>query len=117
MKLVLAFVLLSIPALAQAAHSNALTWTWTQGSGDPATGFHVWKAATTPVPTTGTPYAVVTPSTTVTYTDTAVSAGQTNFYAVTAFNPGGESTSVQSGPCVTPFQAPAAPSSVSATAR
>jgi hypothetical protein len=114
-RLTIAILILTLPAFAQ--HSNTLTWTWTQGSGDPATGFHVWKAATTPVPTTGTPYAVVTPSTTLTYTDTAVSAGQTNYYAVTAYNPGGDSTSVQSRPCVTPFQAPAAPSSVSANSK
>lgn len=108
-------------ASAFAQHSNALTWSWSQGVGDPATGFHVWRSATTPVPTTGAPYAVVASPSTLTYVDSSVSAGQSWSYvvtaystgAVTALNPGGDSLPSNTFTCVTPFSAPPPPTGLS----
>jgi hypothetical protein len=118
-KLALSFICLLIaltvsPALGQ-THSNTLSWTWSQGTGDPAAGFHVWRAAPTTGTTcptmaaTGTPYAVVAGSTSTGYVDTAVVAGNTLCYAVTAYNTGGDSalSNVVSGS--TPFSVPANP--------
>lgn len=170
---------LAATGLAQ-THSNALTWSWAQGTGDPATGFHVWRSATTPVSVTGSAYAVISEvtttgtassgatsltvasatgiavgadvlgagiasgttvsaisGTTVTlslattaalssttvdfiapaYTDTAVSAGQTWNYVVTAFNSGGDSTASNTVTCVTPFFVPGAPTGLAATSK
>lgn len=113
---ILLFLFLAV-TFAQAPHSNTLTWAWSQGTGDPATGFHIWKSATAPVPTTGTPFATVNSPTTLTFTDTAVTAGQTNFYVITAFNTAGDSTPSNQVTCVTPFQIPAPPSGLSATVK
>jgi hypothetical protein len=117
MKLVFTLLLFTFSTLAQTAHSNTLTWAWSQGAGDAATGFHIWKSATTPVSTTGTPYATVGSPTILTYVDSSVVAGQTNFYVVTAFNTGGESTPSNQVTCVTPFQAPNPPTGLSATVK
>ncbi len=111
----LCFLLIAFTGLGFGQHHNDLAWTPGVG-GDPATGFHIWRSATSPVPTTGTPYATVTSPTTI-YSDTAVAAGQTNFYTVTAFNSGGESTPTNTVSCVTPFQAPAAPPALSGVAK
>ena len=92
--------------------SVRLNWNWSQGTGDAATGFHVQRSATA-----GGPYTVVgtvTPATTLTYLDTAVLAGATYFYVVTAFNAGGDSSKSGEVSCTIPFQAPVAPSGLSA---
>ncbi len=94
-------------------HGNALSWTAGVG-GDPALGFHVWKSATLPVLFTGTPYATVSPATVTTFSDAAVLPGQTNYYAVTAFNSKGDSLPTNTVTCITPFFIPVAPSSVAA---
>jgi hypothetical protein len=106
-------------ALANAqAHSNALSWAWSQGIGDPATGFHVWKAATcAALVTTGTPYATVIPSSTLGYTDNAVTAGQSNCYEVTSYNAGGDSAPSNQLNATTPVSAPNAPTGLTGTAK
>jgi hypothetical protein len=98
---------LALPLAAQ-SHSNVLTWTPGTG-GDPAQTWQVWRSATVPVPTVGTPYAVIPNPATLTYTDTAVSAGSTWNYAVTGTNAGGEGPPSVNVVCVTPFFPPAAP--------
>jgi hypothetical protein len=104
MKLILGLILCACAAFAQ--HSNTLTFTWSQGTGDPATGFHIWRAA----PVSGTcttvgttPYATLTGTTTQTYVDTAVSAGQTWCYGVTAFAQTTDSSMSNEVSCATPF--------------
>ncbi len=91
-------------------HSNTLTWNWAQGTGDPATGFHVKKATTS-----GGPYTTIAtlPVATLTYIDTTVVAGQTNYYVVTAFNTGGDSVPSNQVTCTTPFQVPQSPTTLS----
>ena len=106
----------STPLFSQTVHSNTLNWLWSQGTGDAATGFHVFRSATTPVSTT-TPYATVLSPATLTYVDTAVVAGQTWNYVITAFNSGGDSTPSNTATCVTPFSAPQAPTSLSAVSK
>jgi fibronectin type 3 domain-containing protein len=91
-------------------HNNALSWMWSQGTGDPATGFHVWKSSTSGGYGTS-PYATVSSPTTLTYTDSAVSGGQTNYYVITAFNSAGDSTRSNEVTCTTPFSVPMAPTS------
>lgn len=96
-------------------HSVTLTWNWSQGTGDPATGFHIQRSATA-----GGPYTVigtVGSPVTLTYVDTAVVAGQTYYYVVTAFNGGGDSTPSNQVTCVVPFQAPPSPSGLSGTVK
>ncbi len=113
MKIIL-LMLLALAALAQ-QHANTLTWNWSQGTLDPATGFHVQTSATS-----GGPYTVIatlTGTATKTYVDTTVTAGQTNYYVITAFNLGGDSTPSNQVTCVTPFQAPAPPDSLSVTSK
>jgi hypothetical protein len=115
MKLIISLLLFTFSALAQAAHSNTLTWTWAQGTGDAATGFHVQRSQTS-----GGPYitiATVSSPTILTYVDTAVVPGQTNFYVVTAFNAGGDSTPSNQVTCVTPFSPPAPPATLSGTVK
>ncbi len=109
------FVIFTAVALLGQQHSNTLTWSWAQGTGDPATGFHIQRSQTS-----GGPYTVIatiTSPTILTYIDTSVVAGQTNFYVVTAFNTGGDSTLSNQVTCVTPFQAPITPSTLSGTVK
>jgi len=111
MRRFLLLFLLSSSLFAQ--HSNTLTWAWSQGTGDPATGFHVQRAAVS-----GGPYttiATLSGTTVKTYVDTAVVPGQTNYYVVTAFNPGGDSVPSNQVTCTTPFQAPQTPTGLSGT--
>lgn len=69
-------------AAAQAGHSATLSWTYTQGS-DVAVGFNVLRSTTS-----GGPYTVenstLIPLATLTYTDSAVTAGTTYFYVLNA---------------------------------
>ena len=92
--------------------SVTLNWSWSQGTGDPATGFHVQRGSTT-----GGPYTTVgtVPVGTLTYLDTAVTVGTTYYYVVTAYNSAGDSPRSNEVAAVVPFQAPAAPSTLSAT--
>lgn len=119
MKLKLTFLVLALaiaaPIFAQAgAHSNTLTWAWSQGAGDPATGFHVQRAAVK-----GGPYVIVgtVPLGTLTFTDTAVVGGNSFFYVVTAYNSGGDSTPSNEVLCTTPFLAPAPPTNLSGSSQ
>lgn len=111
-------LLLAATLLAQSdPHPSArLNWLWSQGSGDPATGFHVWRSATAGGPYT-TPYATVLGSSTLTYLDTAVVAGQTYYYVVSAYNAGGDSSKTSEVSCTIPFQAPVSPTSLSGIAK
>lgn len=96
-------------------HSNTLNWNWSQGTGDVATGFHIYKSQTT-----GGPYtllATIPSVTTLTYTDLVVVAGQTNFYVVTAFNQKGDSPYSNEVTCTTPFFIPQTPASLSAVSQ
>ncbi len=113
----LAFVL-ALQLIGQPAHSNALTWSWAAGTLDPATGYHVWKTMTangcsSVTATTCSVIATIPNVAIKTYTDMAVSAGQTNYYVVTAYNTGGDSSPSNQITCVTPFSTPMAPSGLS----
>ncbi len=111
--LLLAMIFL-IPALSQSNHSVTLTWTWAQGAGDPATGFHVQRATVA-----GGPYATVgtVPTATLGFLDTSVTAGVTYFYVVTAFNPAGDSSRSPEVSCLIPFLPPSTPTGVSAVVK
>lgn len=117
----LLFLFVAVAGYSQSGHSVTLNWSWTQGTGDPATGFHVQRGTVT-----GGPYTVigtVSSPTTLTFTDTGVAAGQTFFYVVTAFNPaasttsnpGGDSLPSNEAKAVIPFLAPQAPTGLTAT--
>lgn len=111
------FLLLALSTLSLAAqnHSVTLSWAWTQGTGDIATGFHIQRSAIS-----GGPYttiATISSPTTLTYIDTNVVAGQQYYYVVTAFNSGGDSVPSNQVACTIPFQAPATPTGLSSTVK
>ena len=112
MKIFLLSLLASLPAFAQ--HSVTLTWPWSQGVGDPATGFHCQRASVT-----GGPYTIVQTSSalTLTCTDNTVVAGQTYFYIVTAFNSGGDGPPSNEVKTVIPISVPNAVSGLNATVK
>lgn len=113
--LFLAFLSVVAPAVPGQPHpSVTLAWSWSQGTGDPATGFHVQRS-----PTAGGPYTVVgtIPVDALTYLDTTVKVGQTYYYVVTAYNPGGDSDPSAEVSCTLPFLAPQKPSTVSASVK
>jgi fibronectin type 3 domain-containing protein len=114
LKLVITLLLLSAPLLAQPHPSVTLAWSWSQGTGDPATGFHVQRSATT-----GGPYVTVATVLvgTLTYLDTTVTVGATYFYVVTSYNSAGDSAKSAEVACTLPFQIPGAPSSLSGTVK
>ena len=106
LKLLIAFLIFASASFAQAAHSNKLTWSWSQGTGDPATGFHVWRSSGTGgtcAAMGSTPYATVTSPTIFTYTDTAVAGGQSWCYQVTAYASTTDSSPSNEVTCLTPF--------------
>jgi fibronectin type III domain protein len=110
-KFAVLLLLLACCPLAAQNHSVTLTWTWSQGTGDPAVGFHIQRASVS-----GGPYVVigtVNSPATLTYVDTGVVAGQQYYYVVTAFNAGGDSTPSNQIACVIPFQAPTTPTGLS----
>ncbi len=109
----LLLLLIAFVGISFGQHSVTLAWTPGTG-GDTVTGFHVQRSATS-----GGPYTIIATVTspTTTYVDTAVVAGQSLFYVVTAFNTGGESTPSPQASCVVPFQAPTSPGSLSATVK
>ncbi len=113
--IIIALLLVFSSAVAAQPHPSAtLNWAWAQGTGDPATGFHVQRAAVT-----GGPYATVgtIPIGTLTFTDTTVVVGLTYYYVVSAYNSAGDSSKSNEVACVIPFQIPGAPSSLSATVK
>ncbi len=113
MRLLLCILLASMMSAQQ--HSNTLAWQWTQGTGGAASGFHIWRSTTSPVPIVpGQSYASVGP-TTLGYVDTAVTEGQTVYYVVTAWNLGGDSVPSNQVACTTPFQAPGPATGLSGT--
>jgi fibronectin type 3 domain-containing protein len=114
MKLAILLLALVLLALAQPHPSATLAWTWTQGTGDPAMGFHIQRSATT-----GGPYTVINtvPLTTLTYLDTAVTVGATYYYVVTAYNNAGDSSKSSEVACTLPFQIPGPPTGLSGTVK
>jgi len=126
-RLLLLAIVVATSALAQ-THSNVLTW-GLPTTGDPPTGYHVWRGtgttfaaacATLPAPgaavPAGTAYATVAaPS--LTYTDTAVVAGQNSCYEVSAFNTGGESVLSNNTGGTTPSFPPGVPTSLSVVSK
>ncbi len=111
---IIAVILFLATAFGQASHSVTLTWTWAQGAGDPATGFHVQRATVA-----GGPYTTVgtVPAATLGFLDTSVTAGVTYFYVVSAFNPGGDSSRSPEVSCLIPFLPPSTPTGVSAVVK
>ena len=114
-KLIIAFLLLAVSSYAQAAHSATLTWPWAQGTGDPATGFHVERSTTA-----GGPYVIVgtvNNPTTMTFTDLTVVGGQKYFYVITAFNAAGDSVFSTEVSGTIPLSAPSAPGAPTLTVK
>lgn len=110
-KLMLLLALIGVEMYAQAAHSIALTWNWSQGTGGAATSFNVKRGTVS-----GGPYATLSsPSiATLTYTDTSATGnilieGQKYCYVVTAVGAGGESTNSNEFCGTIPFSVPSAP--------
>jgi cellulose 1,4-beta-cellobiosidase len=114
MKTTVLLFVLAILALAQPHPSASLAWNWSQGTGDPATGFHVQRSTVA-----GGPYTVVgtVPISTLTYLDTAVTVGATYFYVVTAYNTAGDSAKSAEVACTLPFQIPGSPTALSGTVK
>src|SRR5262252_6570164 len=69
--------------------SASLCWSWSQGTGDPATGFHVWRSMTAGTETNNPAIATLNSNTILSYLDNTVISGDTYFYVVTAYNPQG----------------------------
>ncbi len=113
-KFLLVFALFAGAAAAQQHPSVTLNWTWSQGTGDPATGFHVQRAAQT-----NGPYTIVgsTVLATTTFLDTTVVVGSTYYYVVTAYNSAGDSTNSNEVVATLPFITPAAPSTLTKVVR
>lgn len=90
------------------AHSVTLTWV-APTTGDAPTSYNVKRALVS-----GGPYATIgsTAAPTVTFTDTAVSAGTTYFYVVTAANSAGESGPSNEVSAAIPLAPPGAPGSL-----
>ena len=118
MKRIIVLLIVSGLNMLFAQHSATLSWTWAQGTGDPATGFHVWRSTVAGQEQCPTcmPVATVAPGT-FTFIDTAVVAGQTLFYTITAFNTAGDSTPSNEATAVIPFQTPAVPTGLTITTK
>jgi fibronectin type 3 domain-containing protein len=114
LKLLLAMLFFAACAMAQPHPSATLAWSWAQGTGDMALGFHVQRSTTT-----GGPYTIINtlPVTTLTYLDTAVAVGATYYYVITAYNNGGDSSKSNEVACTLPFQIPGAPTTLSGTVK
>jgi len=128
MKRFLILLALAAGTLAAQTHSNTLTWT-APTTGDPATGYHVWRAtgasltaacAALPAPGAAVPagaaYATVT-APTLTYVDLGVVANQNTCYELSAYNTGGESALSNSVNGTTPQFLPGVPTGVSLVSR
>lgn len=71
--------------LTATAHSNAITITpGASPAGVVVTSFNIYRSKTSGTELPGTPYASLPFANPTTYTDTAVSSGDLNFYVVTA---------------------------------
>lgn len=92
------------------SHQVSLTWSEPSTS-DPASSFNIHRAAAQ-----AGPFAVIGSATALTYTDTAVVAGTTYWYEVTAVNSAGESGPSNEVSATVPLLVPAAPSGLTATA-
>ena len=92
------------------AHQIVLNWAENSPS-DPASSYNVHRATAS-----AGPFAVVGSATLLTYTDTAVVAGTTYWYEVTAVNSVGESGPSNEVSATVPLLVPAAPSGLTATA-
>ncbi len=114
--LLVIFLFVTSAAFAQgASHSASLAWTWAQGTGDPATGFHCQRSLVT-----GGPYSttVTVPSPlTLICVDSTVVGGNTYFYVVTAFNSGGDSLPTTEAKAIIPLAVPVAPAGLTITAK
>ncbi len=114
-RILLLTCLLTLGTLRAQPHpSVTFSWAWSQGTGDPATGFHVWRSLTP-----GGPYTLINtvPLATLTYLDTTVLVGLTYYYTVTAYNPAGDSTKPTEVACTLPFQIPGSPTGLSGTVK
>lgn len=113
-------LLLLASGMAFGQHSVALSWTWTQGTGDPATSFIVQRSTvsggpyTTICGATGQPVCPVV-TLPMTFLDSTVVGGSTVFYVVKASGPGGVSLPSNELKAVIPFLPPAPPQNLSAT--
>jgi hypothetical protein len=110
----LLLIFLTFVGIAAAQHSNTLTWTWSQGSGDSATGFDIQRSTsnTGPFTTIGTNVVTV-----LTYVDTNVTAGQIWYYQILAFNSGGTSLPSNIVSATTPFSVSNPPSALSVVSK
>ncbi len=120
MWILVVLIMAGVSTSAAAQHSVVLTWTWTQGSGDPGTSFLIQRSATTGGPYTticgGTGQPVCPTITTFTYTDLTVKAGDNWFYVVAASGPGGVSGPSNQTSALVPFLPPGVPSGLQSTA-
>ena len=91
----------ALPAQAQVPHSTTLTWNASTSTG--VTGYNVYRFVGACSPTVTFVKLTATPITALTYTDTAVTAGVTYCYTVTAVSPGGESSNAGTWQVVTPI--------------
>lgn len=91
-----------------------IVWTWSQGDGGTATGFHVQRAETH-----GGPYTVIgtVSVSTLAYTDTTLEPGKNYFFIVTAFDEFGDGPVGNELWVSTPYVAPAAPAGLATTAQ
>lgn len=116
----IAITILLLTASAFAQHGVTLSWSWNQGSGDPATGFIVQRGTVTGGPYTticgGTGQSACPNVTQLTFLDTNVQAGQTLYYVILATNAGGNSSPSNEAKAVVGFLPPQSPSGLSAQA-
>lgn len=112
-KLAIAALFLAIATSAFAQHGVTLSWTWAQGTGDPATGFIVQRGTVHGGPYTticgGTGQSPCPNVTQFTYLDTNVVGGGVYYYVIEATGPGGVSTpsnEVKAMPTFLPPQSP-----------
>jgi fibronectin type 3 domain-containing protein len=80
----------SVALLAANIHSVTLQWSWNQGNGDPATGFHVQRSLSA---TGSFSRIAIVPVGEHSYIDITVKAGVTYYYRVLAYNAKGNSKS------------------------
>jgi len=105
--LVFALLIFALPGNAQAAHSVTLSWSPSSSTG--VTGYNVYRFVGACGPTVAFTKLAST-TTALTYVDSAVTAGATYCYTVTAVSVGGESTNAGTWQAVIPiYTAPTNP--------
>lgn len=111
MKRIIAFLFFAAAALAQTGHSSTLTWQDTQNP--TGTTYNAWRAsgacpatAPTSTPPAGFTLLNTVPIASLTYVDTAVTAGNTYCYVVTAVGPNGQSSPSNDAQAVIPAAFP-----------